>query len=381
MKSYVTDFEIKKVRIPLGRVIGDCTCAYDTVDVCVVTIQTNTGQGGVGHGQSMASGRFSRSAWWIRPMIGEMEMIDTVRGTVWPTLEGIDLELLHEDLSDPVTTGYGYLDAAVRMALWDLRAVDRQIPLYVYLGGDASRTQVEAYGSLLDFPIADEDAAALARLYRAMGFRAIKVKIGAEDPGRDLARLRLIRATVGPEIVLTADVNESWTTSTALDRLEMIHASGVDLAYIEDPLERSNFEGLERLATDSPIPIVGHDYFTVYDEFVKAVKIGAYRALRPGPDFTLSRKVSSLADQYDLPLIFGNSLLEVNVHSAVACARTERLEYSHLAWFSLVENPVVFNDGFAFVPKRPGHGLHLKKSVLKSCSMPEPSHLNLEANI
>ncbi len=79
----------------------------------------------------------------------------------------------------------------------------------------------------------------------------IKVKVGADDPARDIARLALIRETVGPEVELTADANIAWDAKTTLERLEAFDAGGIKLAYIEDPIPADQLEGYCLLAREA----------------------------------------------------------------------------------------------------------------------------------
>jgi len=82
------------------------------------------------------------------------------------------------------------------------------------------------------FPLSDNDAVAAAQSMLGQDITAIKVKVGATDAGREIARLRLIRSVIGPQAALSADANEAGTWAAALRRVEQFDPAGVALAEL-----------------------------------------------------------------------------------------------------------------------------------------------------
>jgi L-alanine-DL-glutamate epimerase-like enolase superfamily enzyme len=80
----------------------------------------------------------------------------------------------------------------------------------------------------------------------ARGITTLKVKLGADDEA--VARLRAIRAAVGPGVRLRADVNRGWRECDALGRLAAL--VDLDLEYVEEPCR-----GMAGLAGRTPIPL------------------------------------------------------------------------------------------------------------------------------
>jgi L-alanine-DL-glutamate epimerase-like enolase superfamily enzyme len=347
----IDGFDLWRLEVPLGRLIGDNNCSYAEMGVVAVRLRTDDGLEGWGYSTSVWKGWFSQPAYYIQPMKSEAEMRAAF------------------SLERP--TGLRYLDTAIRTARWDLRAKQRGVPLYVLLGGTPGQNRVRAYGSLLDYPSTEEEACARARAFVARGFRALKVKVGAPDVERDLQRLHAIRAAVGPEIELTADANTIWDCDTAIARLREYDRAGIRLGYMEDPLPYTDMEGFARLSRSVELDIIGHDYINDPRDLRRLLEAGALRRIRNGNDIEFSLAASKLAQEFGVPQIFGNSVLEMNTHAAAALPHVDRIEFSDLGWNQLVREPVRYEAGFAIAPDRPGHGLEPDPDRLEEWSRPQ----------
>ena len=96
--------------------------------------------------------------------------------------------------------------AAIDVALWDLKAKAQGVPLWQLLGGQV-REQVRAYNTDIGWlSIADERLVQGARAAVEQGFTGIKIKVGSTVE-RDLRRLALVRAAIGPDVTLAVDGN------------------------------------------------------------------------------------------------------------------------------------------------------------------------------
>src|SRR5258708_36633211 len=96
---------------------------------------------------------------------------------------------------------------AVEVALYDLTAQARGIPLSELLGGRV-RDRIRLYGSAgmyMDPVNYAEEAAAIAGL----GFGAYKMRPG-RGPEKDLESLGLMRKTTGPRFELMVDARAWW---------------------------------------------------------------------------------------------------------------------------------------------------------------------------
>jgi L-fuconate dehydratase len=65
------------------------------------------------------------------------------------------------------------------------------------------------------------------------GFRAMKLKVGSDDPERDVRRAHIVRETAGPNTRVMLDANQRWNLPQALAICERFRA--IDPFWIEEP--------------------------------------------------------------------------------------------------------------------------------------------------
>ena len=85
------------------------------------------------------------------------------------------------------------------------------------------------------------------------GFCALKMRIGGQQPRRDLAALTAVRRVVGSDIKLMTDANGAYTLSTAIDvgrELERLN-----FYWFEEPLPQADYPGYEVLTEKLDIAI------------------------------------------------------------------------------------------------------------------------------
>jgi len=370
VKTKIRDYEIWRCELPTGRVIGDCTCHYDVLNVYALALKTDSGHTGWGFGETLSKGVFTKSAPWMSLMPSLEELRRKFLAKVWPLIGESELSSAWERRME-FFPDFGYQSVAVRLALWDLKAKEKEQPLHQMLG--STRDRVRTYGSGLDFPLTDAEAVDIFRRFVNRGFTAVKVKVGDPKPERDLHRLQLVREVVGENAEIAVDANEAWTCDEALERIQFYIREGVRLSYVEDPLPRGDIDGFVRLNAMSDVDIVGHDSILDYRELRRFVERGAFSRLRVSADIDHALRCAEIATEFGVPLIFGNSLFETSVHAALACASTDRLEFSDLAWNRLPAHPLEISEGYALAPSRPGHGFDPDRDALQDFSRPDPS--------
>lgn len=352
----ITDFELHKLTLPLGRVVGDNNCSYEIVNVLAIALKTNEGVVGWGYSESVWKGNFKNSAWYVRELPDVSAIEGDFRNTWWKQLNKRNAFDLESERTS-YTSGYNHLDAAVRLALWDLMAQEKNVPLYKFLNPDTKKQEALAYGSILDFPLSDKEVLDLTEIFLRDGFGIIKVKVGADDVERDLRRLKLIQSYAGSDIRLTADANEVWDWQTALTTIETYLSNGIPLEYLEDPLNRDDVQGFAELTKRSPIPIIGHDYVNNIDGLRRLVEVGGLQGIRTGKDIDYTLASIQLAASAKIPVYLGNSMFEINAHLALAFDQVDRTEFSYLATNDILEQPIHFKNGYIQRPDVIGHGL------------------------
>jgi len=364
---FIEDYEIYTIQIPVGRIIGDNNCHYEKIEVLCVNLKTNHGHMGWGYAESVWKGTFKRSAWYIKQLTSKSELDLIFQKNWWPKLKNQDpnnLELIRKNFH----SGHSQIDAAIRLAIWDLMAQDKNVPLYKLLNPNCIEQEALSYGSILDYPLNDDETVALTKNFLNLGFSIIKIKIGAPDVARDIARINLIKSVAGNNIKLTADANEAWTWQIALDRIEAYQKNGIQLEYIEDPLPSDDINGFKELTSRSPIPIIGHDYINNFEQIQELVNEGGVHGIRTGKDIDYALQCIELATKHNLPVYLGNSIFEINAHLALAFDQVNRTEFSLLNTNDIIAQPIVFKNGNLQAPIEIGHGLYpiMNKLILSS---------------
>jgi len=162
--------------------------------------------------------------------------------------------------------------AGIDIALWDLAARRAGQPLWALLGGQSPTVGVYASGINPDRP----EIMALTR--RIEGHRAFKLKIGFGEH-RDLTNLRSLRAALGPDCSLMADVNQGWSVEEAIRMAPLLEP--FDLQWLEEPLRAdrpwSEWTALSRIAG----PLAAGENLQVEAAFELAIDSGALRVLQP----------------------------------------------------------------------------------------------------
>src|SRR5204862_3529559 len=123
-----------------------------------------------------------------------------------------------------------FTKAAIEMALWDIAGKAAGKPVYELLGGKV-REFVPTKWSVSG--VEPAPAAEIARWAVTQGFKAMKVKVGTE-PDRDVARVRAVRAAIGPDIKLGVDANGGWSKDLAAPTIARLGEFGI--YFVEQPL-------------------------------------------------------------------------------------------------------------------------------------------------
>ncbi|MGB8670422.1 MAG: mandelate racemase/muconate lactonizing enzyme family protein, partial [Pseudolabrys sp.] len=245
--------------------------------------------------------------------------------------------------------------SALDGALWDALGKMSNLPLYRVLGGAQDRVPVYHSGGLW-LSSSDKELVAEAERFAAAGFSAMKMRLGSPEPATDVARVRAVRAAIGPKIKLMADANQGLTESQAIRLGRALEE--FDLTWFEEPLPAWDLDGLARVAAALDMPIAsGETEYTRYG-FRRMLELRSADILMPD----LQRvggvsefiRVGHMAESYDIP-VSSHLFPETSLQVLGALANTIYLEY--MPWFSKLYNETIkFAEGQAIVPERPGWG-------------------------
>ncbi len=358
-------FEIERYRItrfqfPRSRVIGDSQVRIDTHYIGTIELFSRNGHVGLGFFGALLA---------PLPPLAELERVFATEA--WQGLEGQNPFVLLQRLTRPRggnirAAFYGH---AINQALWDLQGKESGLPLYRLLGGTSGT--VRAYASGLDYHLSLEETSAFFARAAARGFTAFKVKVGNPDLAWDLERLRAIAAAVGPEATFMVDANEAWSPKEAIRRAYAYREAGINIYWIEDPCLRDDFAGLALVRQEVPFSHINSgEYLDLHGKRL-LMEHRAVDIVNLHGQISDSLHAAWLAAEYGIPVSLGNTPFELGVHLAAALPNAEWMEYSFQDYEQLLVEPVVFKDGFAFAPERPGHGLALAEDARARYAHPE----------
>jgi L-alanine-DL-glutamate epimerase-like enolase superfamily enzyme len=245
--------------------------------------------------------------------------------------------------------------SAIDGALWDALGRAAGLPIYRLLGGAQNRVPAYHSGGLWLSRSTDE-LVTEAQAFLGQGFRAMKMRLGKDDPAEDAARVRAVREAIGPHVALMADANQGQTEAQAIRLGRMLEE--FHLTWFEEPLPAWDLDGLARVAAALDTPIAsGETEYTRYG-FRRMLELRSADILMPDmqrvggvSEFT---RVGHMAESHDVA-VSSHLFPETSIQVLGALSNATYLEY--MPWFSpLYTEALEFKDGHAVVPERPGWG-------------------------
>lgn len=333
-------------------------------DATIVRIGTDEGVTGIGSGYGMLG--FEN---YVDLFIGQdPRMVERH----WRVLEGISF---HTARCWPFD-----------LALWDLYGKAVGEPVWRLLGGRTSHLQCYASTGALRDPWAAADT---AEQLMEMGFPAIKLRFNRPDWHDDITVLEAVRERVGDAIDIMVDCNQGWRMpwdiagpwqlKKALSVIrELAH---LDVYWVEDPLDRSDHEGLRMLRQETPIRIGGGEMNQEMDTLRNLITSGSVDIVQS--DVTLIggitglRRIASMAEAHGMmfsPHSWSNGIgMLANAHLTAGICDTPYFEFPFdpPEWTTerrdfILSEPVQPDDeGWLSLPETPGLGFELDERVLK----------------
>lgn len=176
--------------------------------------------------------------------------------------------------------GDGFATSAFSIALDDLRARRRGVPVSALYGG-CRRDRVRAYASSEGYVqgltvreawLAEADRAAEA------GFSGFKLRIGRESIREELAAVAAVRAAQ-PAMDLMADGNGAYTLRQSMLVGRELHDLG--FLWLEEPMPTTHYAGYERLRDTLPLALAGGESVQGLGEAAGLVDRGAFDIIQP----------------------------------------------------------------------------------------------------
>lgn len=354
----ITKLQTQLVNVPLEKPIS--TAIHDMRSVGCVLVSVHSDEGLVGEGYC-----FALNAVRLKAFDDVIQSFATlVEGQDADFIEGI-WESIYQSLNAMGQKGItiGAL-SAVDTALWDLQGKALNRPLHRLFGACRSRIKTYASGGLWLSQSIDE-LTAEAQQFIDQGFRSMKIRVGKPDWREDVARVKVVRETIGMDIELLADANQSLNPKQAIKLGRKLEE--FELGWLEEPAGAQDLLGHAEVRSRLDTPIASGE--TEYTRYGMKAMIEARACDILMPDLqrmgglTEMRKVAALAASFDMPVsthIFTEQSL------CFAGSTPNCISVEHMPWFAPLFNEAMeIVDGELIIPERAGTGFTFNQEAIK----------------
>jgi len=369
----VSDFAITAIRstiadVPTVRQHKLSQTSVTAQSYVIVQLKLANGAEGVGEAATLGGPRWSE------------ESVEAIKANIdrylAPALIGARADLFEAAgmRMDAAAKRNNAAKAAIESALFDAVGKTLGLPASALLGG-AVRGSVPVLWTLASGDPAQEIEEAEGKLAARL-HRTFKVKIGAQAPEADMARMRRLATALEGRAELIVDANQAWDETISVRCLPQLAEMGVRL--VEQPVPAWNLAAMARLRARSGSPPLLADecVFDVHDMLAVAAA-GAADAvslkLVKHAGLLGLRKVAAVAEAGGIGL-YGGCLLESSVGAAAHMQVFATLR--ELAWgcehfgpqiltADLVTQPLRFADFHIHLPTGPGLGVTLDEAALR----------------
>jgi muconate cycloisomerase len=263
--------------------------------------------------------------------------------------------------------------SALETALLDVSGKAFGVPVHQLLGG----RQTDAMECIWGLASGDtgKDIEEAERVLSQKLHRGFKIKVGSRAVEHDIEHVSRIAKAIAGRGSLRIDANQAWDELTATRAIAALEAVGVSL--IEQPLTKTNLEGMARLATRFDVAIMAdeavatpHDAFT----FAKhhAADVVALKIAKAGGLFP-TRSVAAIAHTAGFSL-YGGTMLEGTIGTIASLHAFASLPQAFpfgtelfgplLLKDDIVQQRPTYSNFSIVVPDKPGLGVDIDEDKL-----------------
>ncbi len=353
--------ELFAIQIPLKRPFIVSYASYDRMPSVILKLITEDGV--VGYGEAVPDEHVTGETW--------EGVFSTLKTYLLPAIMGMDVReigALHQKM-DQVLLGNPAAKAAVDIAAHDILGKIAGLPIYALLGGKVKQ-HMEIPKVLSILP--PDEMAVQAKEAVALGFRAVKLKVGI-DLEQDIERVRAVRKAVGEQIEIRVDANQGWKTSyvarRGIEALAPFH-----VAWVEQPTEAGRPEMLAELRRKSSLPIMADESVLNMTDLRRIIDLNAVdliniKLMKCGGIYPATR-LATQAHAFGLQCQIGSM-----VESSIATAAGFHVAAVHSNIISTeISGPTLFADDTGDLtydlprvnlPALPGLGIHVDESAIQ----------------
>ncbi len=226
------------------------------------------------------------------PAMGpERNGIGTLLGNYIMGINPLDIQLVNQRIQEFSYIGMrnGWIDAAV----WDLIGKIKKQPLWELLGKErgGSGGSITPYLSTGATHGHDQGTArTLAKMAVDQGYKGIKLRVKGTEIAPMADFVGAARDEVGDALDIMVDANQGWpvdivdttpkwSVAFATEFAQALEAHNV--RWLEEPLNRGNFEGLAALRAATSTPIAGAEMNSSWRDFIAMLDAGSLDIYQP----------------------------------------------------------------------------------------------------
>jgi L-alanine-DL-glutamate epimerase-like enolase superfamily enzyme len=194
---------------------------------------------------------------------------------------------------------------AIETAVLDALTKHLKIPLWKFFG----KTCTKIHSDMTVVLGSVEDANKLAKQIAKKGFSAFKIKIGS-DFDADLKRTIAVFKTA-PKMPIYLDGNEAYTAEEILKFLKELKKAGIVPAFLEQPVNRCDIEGLKKITRQSGLCVGADESISSLEDAVSLIKNKVVNAINIKPaKFGLLRsfEIARLCKAKNIKLMIGGMM-------------------------------------------------------------------------
>lgn len=375
MQNHVSDYtndarivsvEARTIHIPLDHATSFSTRKVSARDYTLVKVRTADGHEGIGfcYGGSRGGVLVTHA---VRELFKPLLV-----GQSALRVEGLWQQMYSESMLHGRAGSVMRAISIIDIALWDRNARAAALPLSHYLGGHAQET-VPAYASggyYLDGKTPELLGEELAG-YVALGFKAVKMKVGRFDPKQEEARIRAARAAIGDDVLLMLDANNAWSDlPTALEYMKRYEP--YNPYWIEEPFSPDDIDNHAQLAKRTPVPVATGEIEAGRWRFQELLEKRAAMILQTDAavcgGISEWRRIAAMAAGFGVT-VCPHWFHDLHVHLVAATPNARFVEYFSddqvLNFRRLVDTQLTFDNGNLVVPTGPGLGFRFDANAVE----------------
>ncbi len=279
-------------------------------------------------------------------------------------------------------TGYAsHAISALDLALWDIKGISLDTPVWRLLGG--ARESLEVYATCGFSFLDDEALAESVSLMAKAGFKGVKIQVGRPGldsrkssgsmrdlVGKDTRRVKIVRETLGPDMEIAVDAGCRLDLATAYDLC--FNIAEYNISWFEEPIAQNDVRLLTQLRKRQPIKLSAGQNEGLSYRFRDMLIKGAVDMIQPNMittgGLTQCVRIAGLADAFNVSIGNGGGCPFHNMHLQAGLQVGTNLEYqvnAVNACRSIFDNLPEVSNGILNLPQSNGLGLQPNRDAIK----------------